>query len=497
MSISIETITKRNQYRVDQPQRQPSRLSTVASISEYQSDYSKTVFEEIELEVIPNKQNISTRSFRNDGNDSDPQTLDPDAYPPKRSIAFVLLNSILSDMSMSTALPISAAYTEILGGTDAFSGLVIGIPTMISLVCLYPMLRFANPKSANGYTLYFRPLIVSCISQIIGHLLYSLAYRAQWLYLILIGRMCNGVGFTMFLYHKKYLTDKHFVGQNRSTFLATLNILAQTVGFMAGSFLGGLLAKACMHLTNPIWNQYTVGSWFMLFAWCIYGILLSIFFKEIRADGNDSSARKPENFNGQAVKLSYTHKFMLVFLSMVAFISYFNIAGYQASVPIYAKELYHYNAFQSGNFLSLSALVIAPLVFLSTFLSKWAEDRDMMLYGFILGILALVVHLVLDVLHKVRVQPYFVLYSAMQFGFSIGSAPLISLATKQLHPKYHILVGIIVQIGISAADTVGAICGGAIFDITTVGFIALNLGIAVLVFIQLLFLWNSIKTKTG
>ncbi|CAA21239.2 transmembrane transporter [Schizosaccharomyces pombe] len=497
MSTTTETVTW-SQYKPQETQRRLSRSSTITpSVSEYRSGFSKTAFGNIELEEIPDKQGNITRATSNLESNSYPKALDPDACPPKRSIALVLLNNLMSEMSLTIALPISAAYTEILGGTDAFSGLVIGIPTMISLVCLYPMLRFANPKSANGYTLYFRPLIVSCISQIIGHLLYSLAYRAQWLYLILIGRMCSGVGFTMFLYHKTYLTDKNFVGQNRSTFLATLNILAQILGSMAGAFLGGILAKASMHLTDPIWNQYTAGSWFMLFIWIVYSIFLSIFFKEVRVGNTATNVRKPESFTGKTAPLSFKQKFMLCFLSMAAFISIFNVAGYQTSVPIYAKALYHYNPFQSGNFLSLSSLVIAPFVFFSTFLSKWLEDRQIMLYGFMMGIVALIVHLVLDAVHKIPVQPYFVLYSIMQFGFSVGSAPLVSLATKQLHPKYHMITGVVVQVGISIGETVGSICGGAIFDITTVGFIAMNLGIALLVFIQLLYLWTFIKTKTG
>ncbi|EPX72681.1 membrane transporter [Schizosaccharomyces octosporus yFS286] len=421
---------------------------------------------------------------------------DQDMLPPKRSIAFILINNMMCEMSATTALPISAAYTQYLGGTDAFSGLVIGIPTLVSLAFMYPMLLFANPKSAHGYTLYFRPLFTSCFAHIIGHLLYSLAYRAHWIYLILIGRMFNGIGFTMFLYHKKYLADKYFVGRNRSTFLSTLNILAQTLGFMSGAFLGGVLAKASQNSRNSYWNEYTAGSWFMLIAWGVYMIFLKVLFKEVLPDDNRDVSHRAEASQAQSIRLSFLQKCFIIFLFLAAFTCYFSIMGYQTSIPIYASRAYNYNPFQTGNFLALSSLVITPFILFSTLLSKWLEDRQIMLLGVLLGALALVIHLILDAVHKLPVQPYFVLYSLMTFGYGVGAAPFMSLSSKQLHPKFQILVSIVVQVGVSLADTVGAITGGAIYNITTVGFIAMNLGLAVLVLIVLLCLWNSIKEKT-
>ncbi|CAA20912.1 Membrane transporter [Schizosaccharomyces pombe] len=416
--------------------------------------------------------------------------------PPKVSIAFILINSLMSDMSLAVALPTSASYTQSLGGTNAFSGLVIGIPTLISLIFLYPMLCFANPKSANGYTLYFRPMVVSSFAHIFGHLLYCMAYRANWIYLILIGRMLNGIGFTTFLYHKKYTTDKLLVGQNRRTFLATMNILAQTLGFMAGPFLGGILAKATIHSKNAVWNQYTVASWVMLFMWFFYMLTIIFFFKEVTADKSEKVSQQKENDDEDRPKLSWKHKFLLFFLAEVAFIAYFTVNGYQASISIYTGKLYNYDAFQSGNFIALSALIVAPFILASSFLSRWLEDRHIMLGGLFLGILAVAIHLVLDAVHKLPMQVYFFLYSLMIYGYSIGSAPLISLSSKQLHPRHHNTASIVVQVGVSLSNTFGSICGGAIYNITTVGFISLCLGLAAVVYMQLIFMWGSLKCKT-
>ncbi|EPY52739.1 MFS transporter [Schizosaccharomyces cryophilus OY26] len=483
-------------HRRHVPESRPLRRDSMLNRAGNEEPFT----ENIELHTLPSKQKQT--QIEDEDEITTTQTgpyypeEDPDKYPPKRSIALILINNLMSEMSATTALPISAAYTQYLGGTDAFSGLVIGIPTLVSLVLMYPMLRFANPKSANGYTLYFRPMFTSCFAHIIGHLLYSLAYRAHWIYLILIGRMFNGIGFTMFLYHKKYLSDKEFVGRNKSTFLSTLNILAQTLGFMSGAFIGGTLAKASRNIHSPYWNEYTAGSWFMLIAWGVYMVFLKSFFIEILPENNRSVTHREGTSGEQTVRLSLIQKIFVSFLFLTAFVCYFTIMGYQTSIPIYAGRLYNYNAFQTGNFLALSSLVIAPFILLSTFLSKWLEDRQIMLLGVLIGIIALVLHLILDAVHKIPVQPYFLLYSVMSFGFSVGSAPLVSLSSKQLHPKFQILVSIVVQVGVSLADTVGAITGGAIYNITTIGFIAMNLGLAVLVFIELLCLWNSIKEKT-
>ncbi|EPY51589.1 membrane transporter [Schizosaccharomyces cryophilus OY26] len=459
---------------------------------EYESNHD--IKEKNEYYISSNElDNSGAPSFADVSNDS--KIDNANMIPPKRSIALILVNSIMSDMSFGVALPTSPSYTEKLGGTDAFSGLVVGIPTLISLLMLYPMLKLATPKSAKGYTLYYRPMLVSVFAHSIGHLLYCMADQANWLYLILIGRMMNGIGFTMFLYHKKYTTDKLLVGPNRRTFLATLNILAQTLGFMAGPFLGGILAKGTKNLENRVWNQYTGGSWFMMYIWIIFGVFLVIFYKEVYPQDDRTVLEKPVDVEENTGPLSLKHIYLLSFLGLAAFVSYFNISGYQTSIPIYANNLYNYNAYQSGNFISLAALVISPFVFLSTFLSRWLEDRHIMLIGFMIGIIALVLHLVLDALHRIPVQAYFVFFSIMMFGFSIGSAPLVSLASKQMKPKYHVLSSVLFQVGLSLSNTVGAICGGAIYSMTTVGFIGLCIGLSVVAFLQSLTLWNSMKLK--
>lgn len=125
-------------------------------------------------------------------------------------------------------------YAQYLGGTSTFSGLVIGIPTVFSGVALLPLLKLDQ----GGY---YRPLHFACGSALLGHILYGLAYKANFLYLILIGRIVSGFGFTFWMYAKRYCSDSRIVGIRRRTTLAGWLVVGQATGFSLGPFVGGLL----------------------------------------------------------------------------------------------------------------------------------------------------------------------------------------------------------------------------------------------------------------
>ena len=88
---------------------------------------------------------------------------------------------------------------------------------------------------------YARPLHFTCGTMILGNVLYGLAYRANWLYLILIGRIVTEFGFTFSMYNKRYCSDSRIVGIRRRTTLAGWLVLGQGLGFSLGPFAGGLL----------------------------------------------------------------------------------------------------------------------------------------------------------------------------------------------------------------------------------------------------------------
>lgn len=87
-------------------------------------------------------------------------------------------------------------------------------------------------------------LHVMCVTNILGHVLYALAYKFKFLYLILMGRIVSGFGMTGFMYVKRYCTDARLVGVRRRTTLASWLVITQGLGMTLGPFFGGLGYKA-------------------------------------------------------------------------------------------------------------------------------------------------------------------------------------------------------------------------------------------------------------
>ena len=95
------------------------------------------------------------------------------------------------------------------------------------------------------------PLHFCCGAAVLGHVLYALAYRADWLYLVLVGRVVSGCSFTFWMYSKRYCSDHRLVGVRRRTALAGWLVLGQGVGFSFGPFVGGLLCVRSFSLSAP------------------------------------------------------------------------------------------------------------------------------------------------------------------------------------------------------------------------------------------------------
>ena len=105
---------------------------------------------------------------------------------------------------------------------------------------------------------------------VLGNVLYGLAYRVNYLYLTLIGRIVSGFGYIAFMYNKRYCSDPRIVGLRRRTTLAGWLVIGQGFGFSAGPFIGGLLYKIGFH--NKIFNGVTSPGWVVASIWVIFGV---------------------------------------------------------------------------------------------------------------------------------------------------------------------------------------------------------------------------------
>ncbi|EEB09609.1 membrane transporter [Schizosaccharomyces japonicus yFS275] len=416
--------------------------------------------------------------------------------PPLKNVSLIILNNFLSCASFTVVIPISAEYSRHLGGTSSFSGIIIGMPTIVALALLYPMLRFSIAK--NGRMIYKRPILICAVGNILGHVLYSLADYVNWLYLILVSRLFFGVACTMFLYHKRYVTDKTLVSPRYRTPLATCNTLAQTLGMAVGPFLGGLMSKAASHSNNRVWDKFTSGNWIMAIVWTIYFISSIFLFRDdletIPSDPvvEGSIISDSDQTSQRLTKSGYV---MMFVVSWITFVSIFTLEVYVASIPVYTNELYNYSTFQAGNFLALGFLIISPLVLLMTFLSRYFQDRIISIVGLLILLFGLILHFIIHQCKCEYLQPYFVVCLIILFSGSIVSSPSVSVLTKQLPPRYHVKGNVAVQIAISFSDTLGAFFGGAISAVKFLPtFLVCTFANALGVFF-LLCIWSSIKQK--
>ncbi|OJA14094.1 hypothetical protein AZE42_13063 [Rhizopogon vesiculosus] len=127
--------------------------------------------------------------------------------------------------------------------------------------------------------MYKIPLHVSCCFAVLGNIAYALAYRINFLYLILIRRCLSGVSFSMFMYCKRYCSGPRVVGIRRRTTFASWLVICQGLGMSLGPFLGGLLHK--IGLSNLIFNGYTSPGWVMAGIFVGFWALAATYFEDI------------------------------------------------------------------------------------------------------------------------------------------------------------------------------------------------------------------------
>jgi hypothetical protein len=75
----------------------------------------------------------------------DPRAVEPDPelkLPKRSSLVIMILNNCLLQMSFFIIVSSSNEYAKHLGGDSTFSGIVIGIPTVVSGLTLLPMMHY-------------------------------------------------------------------------------------------------------------------------------------------------------------------------------------------------------------------------------------------------------------------------------------------------------------------------------------------------------------------
>ncbi|KAF9446778.1 MFS general substrate transporter [Macrolepiota fuliginosa MF-IS2] len=453
----------------------------------------------------------------------DPPDVNPELkLPPLKSLFIVLAGNALFQFSFFIVVSSASVYAERLGGSAVFAGLTIGIPAVVSAIALVFIDKY-NQKN------YVRPFNIAYAAMILGNLLYASASVADFLYLILIGRIVAGFGFTSFMFTKRYCSDPRIVGVRRRTTLASWAVLGQGIGFSAGPFLGGLLYK--VGFSNKVFNGYTSPGWITAGVWVLFWALSRLMFEEVvtpkdtlplqitvtqRTEEtfiNASSAGFSSYFPRDETTISASppqptekNRFrdldkrqlgVVVCMCYYAMTCFFVLASWEANIPVFSAAAFNYSPFQAGNFIALGGVATLPFLLLNIRFSRRFQDRTTLATGYTLGLAGLLIMLVILHTGKLHFGSFFVCWFLVALGFNLASTCTLSLLSKQLQPSWNGKISMGIQYGNYTGRVTGAILGGAGVKIGMLNYIGIQIAVVGLGGIMHLTLWRELKAKTG
>ncbi|KAI0338122.1 MFS general substrate transporter [Trametopsis cervina] len=462
------------------------------------------------LDVAPPRRwrlSIPTRSNTR-GRDTALEVQDPELkLPPLASLVIVLLTSTLLQVSFFIIVSSSNEYAQHLGGTSTFSGLVIGIPTVFSGLALLPLLKLDQ----GGYKI---PLHFACGSALLGHVLYALAYKANFLYLILIGRIVSGFGFTFWMYAKRYCSDHRIVGVRKRTTLAGWLVVGQAIGFSFGPFVGGVLYK--IGFSNNVFNGYTSPAWIMVVVWALFWVLAYVFFEDVtpRSDTSgeplqtlQSDVRTTTDDSAAALlsertSMSTAQWGVTATMCWFAMTCFFILGAWESNIPVFTGSdsplsPFHFSPFAAGNLIALGGACSFPFLFLNVFIAKRTQDRYTLALGTSLGSFGLFIALAILSTKTVNYGSLFVCWFLVALGFNLSSTVTLSLLSKQLPARLNTRISVMIQYSNYTGRVTGAVWGGAGVKVGMMNYVAFQIIIVGIGAVMFTTLWRNLKAKTG
>ncbi|KAI0271593.1 MFS general substrate transporter [Gloeopeniophorella convolvens] len=457
--------------------------------------------------------------------------------PKMRSLVIMIFTNVMLQTTFFIIVSSGSKYAEYLGGSETFSGLVIGIPTVFSGIALVPLVRHDGGR-------YKFALHLSCAAAVAGSILYAMAYKAHFLYLILIGRIVMGVSFAQFLYTKRYCSDPRIVGIRRRTTLAGWLVVGQSMGFTVGPFAGGLLYK--VGFANPVFNGYTSPGWLMALVWVVFWVVVTFWFEDVpRSDAlpshADSKSQSPsiqqhtpsprasseggipmetlrarssslprppsptahspmppaENMEPPPEHVSPRQWAVAATMCWFAMTCFFVLGAWEANIPIYAARAFGASPFVAGNLIALGGVCTFPFMFANVLLARRVQDRYILAAGCALGLLGLLLTLGIVNAGRTAFATLFACWFFVALGFNLASTVTLSLLSKQMPQSWNGKMSLFIQYSNFSGRVSGGIWGGAGVGLgmnTYVGMQLAFLGIGALMFMTL---WREMKAKTG
>jgi Major Facilitator Superfamily len=336
---------------------------------------------------------------------------------------------------------------------------------------------------------------------VLGNILYGLAYHANFLYLILIGRMVAGIGFISFMYSKRYCSDPRIVGIRRRTTLASWLVVGQGIGFSVGPFIGGLLYK--IGFANEIFNGMTSPGWVTAAFWVLFWILSTQKFKDVpirpRRESHQLSqiedGSQPPVVDRQQVS---PHQWgVIICMCYYAMTCFFILGSWEANIPVFTAQALGYSPFRAGNFIALGGIAAFPFLILNVRYARYFQDRVVLASGTSLGLIGLLTMFAILKTNKVHFGSLLACWFLIALGFNLASTCTLSLLSKQLPDVWNNRVSMAIQYSNYVGRVTGAILGGAGVKMGMINYVGVQIGVVGVGGLMYLTLWRQLKAKTG
>ncbi|KAF8169936.1 membrane transporter [Pholiota molesta] len=429
--------------------------------------------------LVPSNVQEFTRQVDSEITSEDDQTENTEfKLPSLRSLFIILGGNALFQVSFFIVVSSASVYTQRLGGTAIFAGLTIGIPTIFSGIGLIFITRLDGKQ-------YAKPLNIAYSAAILGNIIYALAYRVNWLYMILLGRIVSGFGFIAFLYSKRYCSDGRIVGIRQRTTLAGWLIIGQTFGFSTGPFFGGLLYK--IGFKNRVFNGVTSPGWVMAMTWVIFGALSALIFEDVPPQPHPEpleliASTTPPN---RTVEAMYDHVSSHQWRVIVC-MCYFAMTS---NIPIFTAKALGYSPYDAGNLIALGGISSFPFLLLNIRYARRIQDRVILAVGTFTGAVGLLIMLSTLLANKVTVGSLFICWFLIALGFN--------LASTSTPDTWNGRISLAIQYSNTVGRVTGSILGGAGVKMGMVNYAIVQIVVVAVGGVMYVMLWRQLKAKTG
>ncbi|SPO30594.1 uncharacterized protein UTRI_05211 [Ustilago trichophora] len=452
-------------------------------------------------------------------------TVAPDHVPPITQSGIVLLLNFLLNMTFFIIVPTSAAYANELGASTWFSGLTIGISTLIAGLFLVPFSKRYN-------RVYRFPILFSSVCILVGEIVYALAGAADTAWLMFVGRIVLGAGFVSWMYVKKYMTDAAVVGTQKRTMMSACLVTTQVGGMAVGPYIGGLLSKKIRPMTDQdrLWNGFTASGWLMAGIFALFFVATWFVFKDPvdvtqlgevelaplsntntankQSPGKDARQEEP-TLRSMMRDLDATQKFSVATMCWFSMVNFLVLGAWEANIPVFGHLRFGWSEYNAGNVIALGGLATMPILFGLVFAAKYLQDRLILAAGLLFGLLGLSLHMGslesptksavdrLGNLTELNFGSFFTSWFLVALGYNMLTTVTLSLLSKQVPAKYNGLTSTVIQLSNYSGRISGALWGSTIYQVGQFSIVSLELAVTLIGTCLIGFMWRKMDVGRG